>query len=281
MTASIQTHRDFYANYVVRRGGSTDDRLIAAFSIVPREDYVGPGPWSVFTGAGYLSTISDEPYLLYQDILIGLSTERGINNGEPSLHARCLAAVAPAAGESVVHIGAGTGYYTAILAQLVAPGGRVVAYEIEADLAARAKENLKLVSCAEVVAGSAVGTTIPSSDIIYVNAGATHPVDTWLDALNIGGRLIFPLTPDQGLGCMLLITRRTAFGYDANVVARVGFIPCIGARDEAASKSLTAALELQTLASVRSLRRDGKPDESAWCVGNGWWLSTKSVTSGL
>ena len=281
MTASIKSYRDFYANYIVRRGGSTDDRLIAAFSIVPREEYVGPGPWSVFTGPGYLPTISDEPHLLYQDILIGLSTERGINNGEPSLHARCLAAVAPAVGESAVNIGAGTGYYTAILAQLVAPGGRVVAYEIEADLAARAKENLKLVSCAEVVAGSAVGTTIPSSDIIYVNAGATHPVDSWLDALNIGGRLIFPLTPDQGLGCMLLITRRTASGYDAKVVARVGFIPCIGARDEAASKSLTAALELQTLASVRSLRRDGKPDESAWCVGNGWWLSTKSVTSGL
>ena len=278
MTASIQAHRDFYANYIVRKAGSKDERLVAAFSSVPREHYVGPGPWKVSTGPEYLLTVGDEPYLLYQDVLIGLSTERGINNGEPSLHARCLAAVAPVAGESVIHIGAGTGYYSAILAQLVAPGGNIVAYEIEADLAARAKANLKAMAGIEVVAASAVGVTLSSADVIYVNAGATHPVDTWLDALNIGGRLIFPLTPDKGLGCMLLIKRRGASEYDANVVARVGFIPCIGARDEAASKSLAMALERQPVTSVRSLRRDSQPDDSAWCVGNGWWISTEPTS---
>ena len=77
-----------------------------------------------------------------QDVVVGLATERLINNGEPSLHARCLGALAPKPGEHVLHVGAGTGYYSAVLAELVGEAGRVEAYEIEADIAARAAANL-------------------------------------------------------------------------------------------------------------------------------------------
>ena len=55
---------------------------------------------------------------------------------------------------------------------------------------------------------------------------------------------------------------------------RVSFIPCIGARDDGASEALTAALETQSIKSVKSLRRDANPDGTAWCVGTCWWLST-------
>ena len=88
---SLQEHRDFYANYLVKSAGSSDAALIAAFASVERENFVGRGPWPVFIGSGYLPTISDDPTLLYQDVLVGLSTERGINNVQPSLHARCTA----------------------------------------------------------------------------------------------------------------------------------------------------------------------------------------------
>ena len=56
------------------------------------------------------------------------------------------------------HVGAGTGYYTAILALLAAPGGRVVAYECEADLAARAAAALRRFAWVEVRAESAIGS---------------------------------------------------------------------------------------------------------------------------
>ena len=49
---------------------------------------------------------------------------------------------APASGEHVVHIGTGTGYYTAILAHLVGPSGWVTGIEYDCELAARAKANL-------------------------------------------------------------------------------------------------------------------------------------------
>ncbi len=267
-------HRRFFAEFVVRSTGSADARLIDAFAAVPREDYVGKGPWPVFVGSGYLTTISDDPSLLYQDILIGLATDRKINNGQPTLHAHCLAAAAPSAGETVVHVGTGTGYYTAVLAELVGPTGRVVGLERETDMAERATSNLKHLSNVEVRAESATEASIPPCDVIYVNAGATHPPAAWLDALSIGGRLVFPLTPNEGFGVMLKVVRASSTAFSASAVIRVAFIPCIGARDDAASASLTTALERQSFKRVRSLRRGTPPDESAWCIGSGWWLST-------
>lgn len=272
--ASIQDYRDFYANFVVGTAGSSSLRLTAAFAATPREDYLGAGPWPIFTGSGYLPTLSQDPRLLYQDVLVGLATERGINNGQPTLHARCLAACDPQAGESVIHVGAGTGYYTAILAALVGPAGSVLAYEIEADLAASAAANLQHLPQVSVVNASASAGDLPAADVIYVSAGATHPLPSWLDALKRGGRLIFPLTPKHGFGGMLLVTRNGAMQYAAAIIARVAFVPCIGGRDEATADVLAAAFEARPIAAVKSLRRDSKPDDSAWCVGRGWWLST-------
>jgi protein-L-isoaspartate(D-aspartate) O-methyltransferase len=270
----ISEHRRFYAEFIVKSSGSSDANLIDTFAAIPREDFVGPGPWQVFVGSGYLPTISDDPRLLYQDVLIGLAPDRKINNGQPSLHARCLAAAAPKSGESVVHIGAGTGYYTAVLATLVGPTGSVEAIEREEDLAARARASLRPYPQVQVRAASATDATIPECDIIYVNAGATHPPASWLDALRVGGRLVFPLTPNEGFGVMLLVTRKAEHTYAASAFMRAAFIPCIGARDDTTSSSLTQALERQSLKEVRSLWRNSTPDSSAWCIGSGWWLSS-------
>jgi protein-L-isoaspartate(D-aspartate) O-methyltransferase len=64
--------------------------------------------------------------------------ERHLNNGQPSGHARWIESASIKPGEHVVHIGAGTGYYTAILACLVGPSGKVTGIEVDASLAARA-----------------------------------------------------------------------------------------------------------------------------------------------
>jgi protein-L-isoaspartate(D-aspartate) O-methyltransferase len=271
---SVQIHRAFYANFVVQSAGCSDARLIDAFATVERERYVGKGPWQFFVGSGYVTTPSGDPRMLYQDVLVGLATDRGINNGQPSLHARCLAACGPAEGESVVHIGAGTGYYSAILATLVGSAGSVVAYEIEHDLAKRASDNLKHFPTVLVTATSATEGRLPAADLIYVNAGATSPPNTWLDALNTGGRLIFPLTPNEGFGCMLMVTRRGEESFAASIVTRAAFIPCIGARDESTSKALGRAINTQSPKTVRSLRRGTHADSTAWYAGENWWLST-------
>jgi protein-L-isoaspartate(D-aspartate) O-methyltransferase len=269
---SLQEQRNFYANYVAACAGSSDERLIAAFASVPRERFLGPPPWSILAGRRYLTT--SEPRLLYQDVAIGIAVPRGINNGQPSLHSRCLAACASVIGDTVVHIGAGTGYYTAILAALVGPTGQVIAYEIEADLAERARDNLRDLPTVRIENSSACQGTLPAASVIYVNAGVTHPPGTWLDALKIGGRLVFPLTPNTGAGVMLLVTRRAETAYAAQIVSLAAFIGCVGGRSDAAAHAVAAALQPPPLIGVKSLRRGTAPDATACCVGEGWWLST-------
>jgi protein-L-isoaspartate(D-aspartate) O-methyltransferase len=268
--------RLFYADLVTAKGGVRDEAIKGAFAWVPRERFVGPGPWRIFTAAGYIETPSDDPGFLYQDIVVGLATERLINNGEPNLHARCLGALAPKSGEHILHVGAGTGYYSALLAELVGMDGSVDAYEIEADIAERAANNLSDRRNVRVHSRSGSVGPLPKCDGIYVNAGATAPVAAWLDALNDGGRLLFPLTPDEGAGGMLLVHRK-GDSFDARIISWAMFIPCIGARDATQSKRLSEAFQRKDIQRVRSLRRDETPDPSCWVQGNGWWLSTEAA----
>lgn len=221
--------------------------------------------------------MSDDPRLLYQDLLIGLVPECGLNMGEPSLHAKCLDMAGLREGDVVVHVGAGTGYYTAIQAQQMTPTGRVHAYEIEPELAARATANLNPLPHVVVHTASTV-QPLPEADVIYVHAGVTHPPDVWLDALTTGGHMIRPLTTNDRSGCMLALTRQTDSVYVARIFSQIGFIPCIGARDDQGAKALKSALHSGRMEDVRFLVRHSTPDETAWCVGDDWWLSTAELS---
>jgi protein-L-isoaspartate(D-aspartate) O-methyltransferase len=271
---SLEAQRHFYARFVTAKGGTADPRLVDAFGSIWREQYVRKGPWSIEVGGGYICSETDDPTVLYQDFLVGLNVQRGINNGQPSLHAKCIGAALPQPNEVVLQVGAGTGYYTAILAHLVGPGGRVYAYEIDEELAREAARNLAQFTTVTVRAESALETNLPSVNVIYVCAGATHVPLKWLDALTTGGRLVLPLTTHEGPGCMLLVTQQSANAYCARILCPAWFIPCIGARRDDCSRALAAALETRTTEQVRSLRRGSDPDETAWCIGEGWWLST-------
>jgi protein-L-isoaspartate(D-aspartate) O-methyltransferase len=274
--------RSFFAK-LVTAGVPQNERLLAAFGAIPREKFVGPGPWKVATAADYIETPSSDQAYLYQNVVIALSAEEGVNNGEPGAHARWIAALNVTEGERILHVGAGTGYYTAILAHLAGPEGRVIAYEVDQGRAMAAKANLAGVPTVRVEHRSGSEGPLPTANAIYVNAGATHPLSIWLDALEPRGRLLFPLThgrqknPHLQLvvpGGMLLVSKTMSGEFAAKFVSPASFIGCIGARDDAASEGLAAAFRAGKLWSVKSLRRDGEPDESCWYAGSGWWLST-------
>ena len=131
----LEAHRAFFASLITAQAGVPNGRLSEAFAATPRERFLGPGPWKIFAGGGYITTPTDDPAFLYQDVTVALSEAGKINNGQPVLHAVGLSALNPQPGEMAVHIGAGTGYYTAVLARLVGPDGKVFAYEIEPALA--------------------------------------------------------------------------------------------------------------------------------------------------
>ncbi len=269
----LQVRRTDYARQICAAAGiPPGSEIEAALATIPRENYVGPPPWRILSGRGRLRTTSEDPAVLYQDVLISLGGEPGLNNGQPSLHAVCLAALDLKRGERVVHVGAGTGYYTAAMAMLVGEAGVVDAWEIEPDLAERAKANLAEFSQVEVHASSGAVGPLPECDAIYVNAAAAEPLTVWLDALKPGGGLLFPLAAADGTGEMLMLTRKTGTEYAVNFLGPVQFVPCLGAQDEHAGRALQAAYRRGNWREVRRLVRDDTPDESCWLSGDGWWM---------
>ena len=92
------------------------------------------------------------------------------------MHAHSITAAAPEKGDRVLHIGAGTGYYSATLAQLVGSTGQVKACEIEPDTATKANDNLSDQANVTVINLFVSAPGLPISDVIYVNADAPRIV---------------------------------------------------------------------------------------------------------
>ena len=191
--------RRAYAKQIMAAAGVIDRRVEAAFATVPREHFLGRGPWQILRwGRGYEPTPSRNPVYLYADVLPGIIPERNLNNGQPSFLAALIASGGARPGEHAVHIGAGVGYYTAVIARLVGRSGRVTAIEYDPGLADRLAANFAGQRNVRVIAGDGSQVAFDPAEIIYVNAGATRPADAWLDRLRDGGRLILPLTTNQG-----------------------------------------------------------------------------------
>src|SRR5712691_9114724 len=159
--------RRAYAKHIMAAAGVVDRRIEAAFAAVPREAFLGPGPWPILRwGRGYVNTPTRNPVYLYADVLVGILPKRNLNNGQPSFLAALIAGAAPRPGEHAVHIGAGVGYYTAILARLVGRAGRVTAIELDPGLAERLATNFAGQPNVRIVQGDGARVGFAPADVI-------------------------------------------------------------------------------------------------------------------
>lgn len=282
--ADLAALRRFYADELRAVSDIRSDALVRAFATVPREHYLGPGPWEILAPSApgrvrYRTTDDADPRHLYHNVLVAIDAARWLNNGQPAALALWIDALELREDERVIHIGCGLGYYSAIFAEVVGPAGHVTALEIDAALAARARQNLAHLPHVDVREADGAACDLEPADAIFVNAGAAYVSTLWLDALRPGGRLLVPLTvardaAGHGSGSMLHVTRRHD-GWPARFVSDVSIFPCIGARDAALNDGLKAAFQTRNWRAVASLRRDRhRATDTCWLHGRDVCLST-------
>ena len=284
---TLEEYRRFFAEEIGAVAGIRSKALIEAFATVPREHFLGPGPWKLGRldfgmnlAPRYVSTEDADPRRIYHNVLVSIDETRHLNNGPPNALASWLDALDIAEGERVVHVGAGVGYYSAIIAQVVGSRGSVVAIEVDEKLASRARTNLAGWNAAEVVSGDGSCYDPGPVDAIFVNAGVMFPASLWLDRLKPGGRLVYPLTFDAeagGKGCMLLVTRQGA-SYAVSCIGFVMIYSCTSLRDAALNGPITKQLSSGKIFSVKSLRRDAhEADDTCLVHARDSCLSSKTI----
>ena len=292
---TLDGDRRAYAEQIASAAGLTTPGLKEAFAAVPREAFLPPGPWLVVReGQKPQQTPDADPRHVYENVSVAIDPARQLFNGAPAFLARMIDRLALGSGSRALHIGAGLGYYSAVMAHLVGPGGTVVATEVDEALAVAARSNLSAmpwvtVECTDGRGLPAVARQEEAGpfDAILVNTGVTHPLDAWLDALAPGGRLLLPLTvglPGMGplgKGVIVVITRMpNGAGFSAEMLSFVAIYSAIGLRDQAIEVSLGQALRRTSFPNLTQLRRDQhniSPD--CWLHADGFCLSMAQTSA--
>ncbi len=191
-----------------------DEKVLAAMAKVPRHEFVDE---ALKTRAyennalpiGHAQTIS-------QPHIVALMTETLLNGKRP---------------KRVLEIGTGSGYQTAVLAELV---DVVFTVERIKPLSEVARKRLTALGYRNVHFGYADGMQgwIPYApyDGILVTAGAESVPQALLDQLDRGGRLVIPVGPQRGGQTLRVIERRLGGGYKEQDIAAVSFVPLLSGK---------------------------------------------------
>jgi protein-L-isoaspartate(D-aspartate) O-methyltransferase len=265
--------RQFYAEEIRAAAPLRHPAVVQAFAHVPREHFLGPGPWQIAqgdmgAGATYLATEDAHARHIYHNVSVALDANRHLINGQPATLGRWIDELAIEPGERVYHLGCGVGYYTAILAAVTHTTGQVLASEFDEQLAARAGNNLSAYPNVSVHAGDGAQLDPGPCDAMLINAGVTLPLPLWLDRLKDGGRMIIPLTvsmgPTLGKGVVAKITREND-SFSSRALGLTVIYNCASARNPDLEPALGKAMATGALMRITSVRRDPHVPDTA-CI---------------
>jgi erythromycin esterase-like protein/protein-L-isoaspartate O-methyltransferase len=130
----------------------------------------------------------------------------------------------------VLEVGCGSGYASAVIAQLV---DEVIAIERHLELAKLAGERMERLGYDNVSVYEGDGTEGFEEkgpfDAIIVSAAGSHVPDALLEQLAVGGRLVMPVGEQDTVQKLLKITRTSDEEYEQEEIGDVRFVPLIGA----------------------------------------------------
>ena len=194
----------------LRQRGIRDERLLAAMNKVPRHEFVSQQNWNE----------------AYADHPIPIAEKQ--TTSQPYMIAAMVQAAEIKPEDRVLEIGAGSGYQTALLAELAS---QVFAVERYASLAVTAQKILERLGYrnARIVTGDGSLGLKESApfDAIIVSAAAPRVPQALMDQLAVGGRLLVPIG-DAEQQVLHLIQRHADGTTSVRTLEGCRFVPLIG-----------------------------------------------------
>jgi len=194
----------------LRRRGISDERLLAAMRRVPRHEFISREQWE--------QAYADHPITIPEQQ----------TTSQPYIIAAMIQAAEIKPGDKVLEIGAGSGYQTALLAELAA---QVIALERYSTLADSAQATLQRLGYRNVVVVEGDGTLgwEPAApyDAMIVSAAAPRIPPLLLEQLAIGGRLVIPIG-DAQQQTLQLFHKQPDTAISRTMLEGCRFVPLIG-----------------------------------------------------
>lgn len=207
--AFFETARRQMVESQIRARGIRAPRLLAAFLRVPRHEFVP----------------AEFRRRAYQDGPLPIGENQTIS--QPFMVATMTSAAQIQKGDKILEIGTGSGYQTAILAELAAQVYSVERYPF---LLQRARLVLARLGYENIFFKCGDGTLGWQEEapfnVILVTAGAPEIPDPLVDQLGLGGRLVIPL--EEAPGQVLYVIKKTEQGLIKVRGERCSFVPLIG-----------------------------------------------------
>ncbi len=194
----------------IRRKGITDLEILQFFDRVPRHEFLSEGAWN--------RAYEDGP------VPIGY----GQTASQPSLQALYLSALKPRSDESVLEIGTGSGYLTALLALMA---DRVYSVERIRELSQRARQTLDtqgLRNVALLVGDGSIGwRKYAPFPVVVVSAASPSVPPALLDQLADPGRMLIPIG-SRDRQDLMLVEKEAGVTRERPVQEACSFVPLLG-----------------------------------------------------
>ena len=195
----------------LRRRGITEGHILVAFREVPREVFIG----------------TNNVHLAYGDH--PLPIEAGQTISQPYIVALMIQAAAIKPGDTVLEVGAGSGYAAAVVSRIA---GKVIGIERRQQLVEVARERLGLLGYdnVEIVEGDGTRGWRDGApyDAILAAASGSHVPRPLVEQLAPGGRIVMPVGDPGAVQELIKVIKTEDGTLTQQDICAVRFVPLIG-----------------------------------------------------